>query len=114
MHYTKNTVTLQVNTNLLAEVAQLKSSKTQLSSELAGLKDKYLNLNQDFEKSTFINEAEEMMDQLDKILADTKLNFNKLPFFKKQKVHLFSYKHMSPLILYEGFYISAHISCIQC
>ena len=67
------------NTYLKTEVTQLKSSKKQLSSELGRLKDKY-------QKSTFINEAERIMEQLNGILIETKSNFTKFPFLTKHKV----------------------------
>ena len=76
------------NTNLKAEVNQLKSSKTQLSSELGKLKDKYQSLSEDFEKSTFINEAGRLMKQLEGILIETK---SMLPILKKHKVHILTY-----------------------
>ena len=67
------------NTNLKAEVIQLRSSKKQLSSELGKLKQ---SLSQGFVKSTFINDAEGIMEQLEGILLETK---SKLP---KHKVYI--------------------------
>ena len=81
------------NTTLKAEVSQLKSSKKQLSNEFSELKDKYQSLSQDFEKMTFINEAEQVMDQLEEILIEVKLNFTKLPFLTKHKVCLLCFGH---------------------
>ena len=76
------------NTNLRAEISQLKSSKKQLSSELGRLKDKYQSLSKDYEKSTFISEAEKLMDRLEEILNETKSNLTKLPFLNKHKVRM--------------------------
>lgn len=70
------------NTNLKAEVIQLRSSKKQLSSELGRLK------HEEFVKSTFINEAEGIMEQLEGTLLETK---STLPFLKKHKVYVHTY-----------------------
>ena len=72
----------QQNSDLKAEVAQLKSSEENLSNELKLLKEKYSSLSQDFEKSR--NNAELIMDQLE----ETKSNFVNLPFLKNYKVLL--------------------------
>ena len=46
----------------------------QLSSELERLKEKWYILKQEIEKSTYINDAETTMDQLEKTLSETESN----------------------------------------
>jgi len=75
------------NTSLKLEVSQLESSGKCLSNELRRVKEMYHNLSQDLGKSTFINEAEGIMDQLEGILTETKTKFEKLSFLKKHKVY---------------------------
>ena len=65
------------NIDLKVEVSQLKLSEKNLSDEFEKLKDKYHSLSQDFEKTTFIKEAEIVMDQLEKTLTEIKLNIEK-------------------------------------
>ena len=72
------------STTLKNEVSRLKTHKKQLSSELGELKGKYQSLSQ--EKSTFINESETIMCQLEEMLIETKSSFTKLPFLTKHKV----------------------------
>ena len=74
------------DTDLQAEVSQLKSSKKYLSNELRKLKDKYHSLSQDFGKVVFLNEAEGVMDQLEEMLSEIRSKFEALPCFKKFKV----------------------------
>ena len=71
------------------QVYKLKAENSQLKNELRKLKDKYHSLSQDFEKSIFNNEAEEIMDQLEEILTETKSNLEKLPHFQKLSVHMY-------------------------
>ena len=73
----------------------------QLSSNRESLNEKYRNLTQEIEKSTYINEAEGIMGQLEEILTitesnlmgiltETKSNF-RLSVAKKHKVHTSNY-----------------------
>ena len=84
------------NSNLKTEVNQLKLSKLQLSNSLEKITKECHILTQQIEKSTYVNEAEGIMGQLEEILTETesnlmkilpkiKLNF-KLSFMKKTKV----------------------------
>ena len=69
------------NTYLREEVAHLRLSKKQLSSELRRWKVNCQSLSQDFEKSTL--EAERTMEQLEGILIETK---SRLSYLTKHKV----------------------------
>ena len=73
------------NIDLKVEISQLKLSEKNLSDEFEKLKDKYHCLSQDFEKTTFIMEAEIVMDQLEKTLIEIKANFEKSSL---DKVHI--------------------------
>lgn len=62
----------------------MKSSEETVSNKL---EDKYNSLSQDFGKSVFIDEAEEIMDQLEEMLTETKSNLVNLLLLKQSKVH---------------------------
>ena len=76
--------------DLKAEVSQLKSSKMHLSNELRKLKDKYHSLSQEFKKSVFLDEAEDIMGHLEEMLIEVKSRFETLPRLEKLKVELAS------------------------
>ena len=65
---------------------QLKLSELQSSINLESLKEKYYILTQEFEKSTYINEAEGIMGELEEIL--TTLETQLMEIFTKTKPNL--------------------------
>ena len=64
----------------------MKSSEKRFSDELKVLQQKYDNLCAEFEKKTFIHEAEEKMEQLQNTLADSISEFKKLALYTQDKV----------------------------
>ena len=69
--------------SLQAEYNKLKSSEKRFSDELKILKLKYDNLCEEFERKTFIHEAEEKMEQLQITLTDSISEFKKLALYTK-------------------------------
>ena len=91
------------NIDLKVEVSQLKLSENNLSDEFEKLKDKYHSLSQDFEKTTFIKEAEIVMDELEKTLIEIKSSIEKSSL---DKVHtqLQIYNRNSDIIVVLFYY----------
>ena len=77
------------------EYNKLKSSEKRFSDELKMLQQKYDNLCAEFEKKTFIHEAEEKMEQLQNTLADSISEFKKLALYTQDKVCILLYIYVS-------------------